>query len=342
VDLTGLISINCLHDLLHYSYTGFSDFQRMSITQILELNEAAVKFEVERLHWLCENFLKSTVTLDNAHTILKGSHDFHQQSVKLFCMHFAVSHYTPFIAHKDGMKELGMDLFQEIVEFYQSSLTSPLLPLPIIPEPPSTVIADYKSIYENILPNLTGDGIFKIEKEFIHCHRAILAARSKQLLDLCSLPSASKFRDVPDHIKVPPIRGKIGKDGPEVVSAEAFRSMLKFIYYGETNINPVPACALLLYSRDCGLPELQKVCEGVIRDNINNNTALPTLVATYMIQMEDRESICKEFKKMAIDYILANLYEIELKSLKPLKKSYPKIIFDILAAEQRKQKGIPE
>jgi len=58
--------------------------------------------------------------------------------------------------------------------------------------------------------------------------------------------------------------------------------------------------------------------------------------------MEDRESISKEFKKTTINYILANLYEIELKSLKPLKKSYPKIIFDILAAEQRKQKGIPE
>jgi len=110
----------------------------------LQTNAAAIELDLERLHWLCENYLRTNLALENIFTVLKGAHELKQSSVKEFCFHYILKHYNDFIGNKDGVKDLGIELFQEVVEHYQQSLTGNVKTLNISPEPQNTIVADYK------------------------------------------------------------------------------------------------------------------------------------------------------------------------------------------------------
>ncbi len=42
-----------------------------------------------------------------------------------------------------------------------------------------------------------------------------------------------------------------------MISAEAFKSILRFVYYGEDRIIPSAAVELIPFAKDFGLPQLQ-------------------------------------------------------------------------------------
>lgn len=47
----------------------------------------------------------------------------------------------------------------------------------------------------------------------------------------------------------------------KALTADAFRSMLRYLYYGEQELSSVNACELLPVSRHVVLPDLQALCQ---------------------------------------------------------------------------------
>jgi hypothetical protein len=105
------------------------------------------------------------------------------------------------------------------------------------------------------------------------------------LAQLCSLSPTAKGKDTPEHVPLPGNKTRDGKPGP-VISADSFRAMLKYVYFGDTNFSSLIACELIPFSHDYGLEKLQDICEQKIQGPLENTTALPILSTTYLIQME--------------------------------------------------------
>lgn len=331
VDVT-TISQRILLEVLHYVYCGTIEFAKLNVQQILQLNAAAIELALPRLQWMCEHHLRTHISLDNIFPTLKGAHALNQPSVKEFCFHFIVKNYNDFVANKDGVKDLGIELFQSVVEVYQQFQTGQLKPLAVPPEPANNIVQDYKQICEN---KETLDITLRFNNEYVSAHKAILAAQSHELFNLCSSPVVGKTKEHPEHIVVPPLKSKDPKEPGPVISAEAFKALVRFLYHGDTKIEPLLAIELVPFSRDFSLTELYSLTLELTRRHIDNHTALNALALTYLLQVEAHETIAKEIRENATNHILANLQKI---NLQPLKTINPNVSIDLLLAKQDKDR----
>ena len=130
--------------------------------------------------------------------------------------------------------------------------------------PPSTILDDFKAMYTNmpfqvpicssllcrgdecflvssfvVLITLHQDCKFNIDGQGIECHKAILAAGSEKFVPM--------FKDIPPS-------------GIELrnISNAAFHTMLRWLYYGDDSVEPLPACELGEKSRclpECSAPD---------------------------------------------------------------------------------------
>jgi len=218
--------------------------------------------------------------------------------------------------------------------------------LDLKPCPPSTLIEDFKKIYEgkdSIEATIFRVGIGMVQ--YVTCHRALLAGQSHQLQTLCLSPLNKAGKDAPESIQLLPLRTKSVFDS---ISSDAFETLLKYIYYGFSDIPPLHACELIPFSIDYCLGELQRICYRKIQTSINEKTALSILGVTYIQPPDGKEGTflfqpieAESTRKNATDFILANLAETDI-SLLP--KMFPKIAIDLMITNQRKeriQKGLP-
>jgi len=292
--------------MLHYIYSGKVFFDKLGIRHILDLEKLASDFKLERLVRQCQDFLQENLDDENVIQVLKGAEDNAQNFVKEICFHHIVpEHWTAFVTNKEGIKILGMTLFQEVIDFHQKHMDGKLKPLIIPPKPKNTIIADFQKIYEDMPhPDLT----VRVGDQFVDCHKSILAARSPQLSELVRFQTytAKSMGKDNEHIILPIVRSK-----NRCISSEAFTYMLKYIYYLETDIPPLLACELIAFSADCGLEKLQLVCEEIVQDHITLESALTALNATYMPQVANHTDFVEWLKPSAINFILDNLADID-------------------------------
>lgn len=330
--------------LLKYLYTDEIDLSKISITDLLHLNAATMEFEVNRLQWIIEDHLHKMITSENIFRLLKESHTFKQDRVKSFCLHYAVNHYNEVVGNKGGVEFVGIELFQEMVAANQEHSSGTLKPLEFSPCPPSTLISDFKQVYDTIDAS-EGETIFlRVGQEikvFVASHRAILANASPQFHALCAKDPVPKNKNTPfDHYIVPPILTEQGVPGNDEISADAFASLLKYVYYGETNISPIPAAELVPFSGDFGLKELQQICLKIIAKNIKEDSALTILSICYLHQMAESQDVSDQVRKECLDFIVEHIAESDLRKLPKLD---PRIAVDIVLHSQRhaqKQKGM--
>jgi len=102
--------------------------------------------------------------------------------------------------------------------------------------------------------------------------------------------------------------------------------MLKFTYYGEDKINPLPACELVDFTRRYKLPSLLRICEDKIRTSVAMDTVLPILAIAYM-PAEGKQDLIAELKSKCFPFILENLSKVDLTLLKA---SNPLLVIDLL------------
>lgn len=143
----------------------------------MQLLAAASHYEgLERLKWLCEHMLKKRIDLQNVYSILAELERFANlvKYMKDYCLRFAglllflkhlftnlaVDHYNDFVANKEGVKVLGIDLFQEFLDINQqhkdggkiqntlNNISGELKPVANAVPPPSTFIKDLQTLYQ--------------------------------------------------------------------------------------------------------------------------------------------------------------------------------------------------
>jgi len=301
--------------VLEYLYTGKVNFPKMDPPAILQLRKAGAHFKLDRLSWLCESYFVETMSMEKIFPILKAAADMKEEVIKDFCLKYALNHYNEFVTNKDGLHILGIDLFQEVVASQAQQARFDAVSLRA--EPPCTLLSDLERLY-SLMPY--ADVKVMVDGESVMCHRAILAAASEKLGNL--------VKDAPSS-------------GVEIknLSAPAFRAVLKFLYYGDTNIPTLPACELVPWAHSNDLGELMKVCEGIIRGDVQTDTVLGILEVAYMPQVAHKSDLVEELKQKAFPFILQHLKAIDLG---PLKGMNPVIAQDILFKiqdYQKKQKG---
>jgi len=303
--------------MLEFLYTSTVQFPKLEPENTLRLYKAAKHFKQELLVYTIESHMVEQFSAATIFDILKATHEMKEQRMKEFAMKWSMEHYNDFITNKDGLKILGIDLFQEVVTAFQvnkDQFNGVVLPA----KPANTLVQDYKKLYE-MMP--FSDCKWKVSGEDIPCHRAVLSAKSDRF--------AAVFKD-------PPPTGFELK----LLSTNAFRSMLKFIYYGDESIDPLPACELIPLCHQYALPDLLEVCENIIRNNVGVPTVLPILEVAYLPDvMATRQELVAELKSKCLPFILNHLGEIQMQSLRTM---HPFIAMDVLLHIQdfqRKNRG---
>lgn len=298
INPTNVANVAIMSKILEFLYTGMVEFPKLSDKEILHLVGAARFFNLDRLSYLCERWLREHMTIESVFHLLKAAQDLKETRIKGFCISFALGHYNEFISNKDGIYILGIDLFQEVVEAFQSN---PPPPQEINPDSaPDTLLADFKTLYEKMPYS---DITFNVRDTSIKCHRAILAAHSDAFV-------STLFKD----------------DSGLRTSPEAFNNMLKFTYFGEDQVNPLPACELVDFCRRYKLPSLLRICEDKIRTSVDMDTVLPILSIAYM-PADGKQDLIDELKSKCFPFILQNLSKVNLALIKA---SNPLMIVDLL------------
>ena len=274
------------------------DFPKLTDKEILFLVAASRFFKLTRLAYLCERWLREHMTIESVFHLLKEATDLKEDRIKGFCLQFALGHYNEFISNKDGIYILGIELFQEVVAAFQSNPTPPQEMR--AEDHPDTLLQDFKRLYD-AMPY--SDITFDVRGELIRCHKSILAAHSDAFVNTI-------FKDE-SLVRLTPA---------------AFHSMLRFTYYGEDQVEPLPACELVDFSRKYKLPSLLRICEDKIRCSVALDTVLPILAIAYL-PADGKQDLVEELKGKCFPFILEHLSQVDLSMIMA---SHPLLVLDLL------------
>lgn len=290
-----------LNQLMIYVYSGTMEVSRFSLSTLLDMCATAVALGLQEIVWLCEHKVRELLTVESVHSILKGAEDRSLAGTKNFALEFAFAEWGSFIGNTEGAKILGLELFQDVSAKYAKGEK---VAYPEGPQPENTVVHDYRRLYEEMpVPDLQ----IEVASEKLPCHRAILAMYSDALghhFGKLKNPGLQSTKLVEHDDKF-----------LELQSSAAVVSMLRFVYYGETKMDPLDACEMIHKVNSVyKLSTFQLLCEHTIANNIDSRSVIPILGVTYIPGFSGKPHI-QSLRKHALDYIIANFGITDLSSL---------------------------
>jgi len=297
---SGLIE-DSIHKVLEYAYTGkINDikFDTFEPEKCIYLMNAATLYELQELEQIAAKYLQGKIDMKNSYKLLARSDELKVKRAKDICLDYALKN-PQFIANKDGVKQLGLDLFQEVVLLQQNP---PAKLEPVEVTAPNLIAQDFSQVYQK--KSDTGDVVFKVGESNVRCHKAVIAEASKKLSQLVE---TNQGRGV---IMFPP-------DTPQL-SLDAFEAMLKWIYYSCELIKPIESTQLIPFCKFWDLPALNTICENVIREGIAAPTVISILEVAYNKAIEGEGMLQKELRERCLKFITKNLSEINFNPLKNL------------------------
>jgi len=312
VEVISSINASTFQELLNYLYSGSIDLSKLKDEDILLLLSASTKYEgLDRLSFICQRHLKKTLDMKNVHLLLKTCEDLDLKAFKEFVVHFAVSHYNEFVSNKQGVKDIGINIFQEVVALQQEQLK----PLPEEKEPEDTFLENFKALYDSVKQSdisfvMTEPNSMGISGTFLRGHKAIIVARASGLQALVNQPLTEVSKSLSGVI----VKG---------VSPEGFEAVLKWIYYNQTQISTLIACELISFCQQNSLFALQKVCIENIKNNIKVDTVLTILDVSYLKEgmpswyIEEMDAL----RPKCIEFAANRVKEIEFDRIKTKKLS---------------------
>jgi len=237
-----LITEQSLVRVLHYLYTGQVDLSTLKpLDAVVYLMRAAQVYQIERLMQICQQYMQANITLGNIYKLLRCSTELQVKRAKDLALDFSCRN-PAVVGNVEGAKELGLELFQEVVMLLQKP-TDKIQPIEVTQ--PNTIVEDFKKLYEQ--RKQTGDVSFIIDGAEVKAHRALLAGKSKKFVEVVEAAEKTKMGEVV-RLPIP-------------LSNEAFLCMLRWAYYGDERIDPMPATALINFSKHFSLTTLRKVSE---------------------------------------------------------------------------------
>eukprot|EP01118_Nematostelium_gracile_P000562 TRINITY_DN1062_c0_g1_i1.p1 TRINITY_DN1062_c0_g1~~TRINITY_DN1062_c0_g1_i1.p1 ORF type:complete len:388 (-),score=119.95 TRINITY_DN1062_c0_g1_i1:252-1415(-) len=314
VDVDQSISYVTWLDVLSFLYTGGIDFTKMKIPHVLNILAAAAKFEgLGRLVYLAEQHLQKELNTRNMHQVLKIADEL-QLKFKEFVLRYAIDKYPEFVGNKEANVELGIHLFQEVVSAQLAHTGGKLAALVPSTEPKDTFIEDFKALYDSVK---LSDISFKIAEtnamgisgSQLRGHKAIVVGRAPGLTPIVNQP-------------VVEITKGLSATVVKNISPEAFESVMRWIYYNETNIPTNVATELVSFSQVHQLTPLQVACVQSMKKGIQVDTVLPILDVAYLKEMPPwYDEKMDEIRPECIRFAAEHIKEIDFSKIRSKKMS---------------------
>lgn len=324
-----IVNKDTLQLTLNYIYADNVNVDEIEPMRVMFLAMSARTFDLPRLLRLCEIRLQTCLTLDNVYELLKVAHDNKEKRIRDFCMDFAHRHIKEFVSQKERLKDLGMELMQEIVDISLDTYVEPAKTDNPVPE--STLIQDFQRLWEATEKgDMWADAYVQIGQSRIPFHKAMFAAHAKAFAQV--LPPSGTGDDVTEALCLcAPAKGKgDGKSPVFKIEPDTFLVLVRYIYFGCTRIDPLLACNIAPFLPRFQLGALQQVCQHTISVNIKPDTVLDILRVAYMPEYSDREDI-RTIKGQALQFCATHGKEI---ILEPLLSMDQRIAVDILKTIQ--------
>ena len=114
------------------------------------------------------------------------------------------------------------------------------------------------------------------------------------------------------------------------LSVESFKSLLRYLYYEDSNIAPACACELISFSKTHNLASLQSITKEIVWNNINGAHVSDYLSLAYRTDIEN-DSDMAEIKKASLNFVIDNLTSCDLFKLRSMN---PRIGYDLVLLYQ--------
>jgi len=300
--------------IIQFIYADNIDFPSFNTESVLQIVFATHQLELERLARLGEEHLRASLNLDMVFALLKGAHELGESRIKSFCMDYAHKNMKDFIKRKQEATLLGVELFQEVVSLSLEEYKAP--PPDTTPIPSNSLHEDFGKLYNSTKQPDTTDAFVSIAGDKICFHRAVMCAHTK--------PFATAITGAKDD-DMTAVLGVLGMD------PEAFRSVLKFVYFGNVDITPLLACDCAPFAKRFEAFQLQKISESIIAHNISGNNVLPILKVAYLPENMDRPEMAS-LRAHCLMFLTQNVAGV---NLDPLMELDIRISVDILRAWQK-------
>jgi hypothetical protein len=276
--------------VVNYLYTGIVNIPK-ALPEVVDLAVLAHLWGLKRIRWICEEHVRSEVSLQNIHLLLRSTHEAKDETLKLIAIHFAIENWVD-ILKLNIIQALGPEgpmLFQELAVARESPPAKPER----WEEPEEGIINDFKRLYDS------KEGVdcnLRIASSDVKLHRALFGAIN---------PACEA------------LLGVRGKDDPlAAVAPASFESLLRYVYYHDDNVHPIAAAELVPLCQTLGLNSFRQICEHRIRNNINKDTVLDILNVAYLPSMHDRADLRQELKEKAFNFIVNEITSVELGPLR--------------------------
>jgi len=201
------------------------------------------------------------------------------------------------------------------------------------PVPPKTLVGDFKRLYTDVdMGAIPGDSTVSCKATDLQFHKAFFAAHSKSLSQSFQ-PVSSGEEQTTEMLKVKNL----------LSTADAFRAILKYLYYGDlSGLNVLAACEVQEFAKTHGMNELQQICEFVMAVNINVESCMSIMKVVFHPGNIKRPELA-EIRKNTLTFFRENIVDINL-SLPALMMNGPIVMAEIIlawqVAEQAKAEGI--
>lgn len=329
-----------LRKLLEFLYIDNLNFADVSPENILYLLICGSFFSLDRVVWLCETQLQQTVANNNVLALLKISDRYKQENIKFLCLDWVFANFDPFLAivmslsENQLKQELGLPLFLHVVyqhrQFEVSHKAhpagSPSSPYPLFhhslpSEPPSTLAADLDRLLSTpVIPD--------VHAKFEHAPNSRVAFHSA----IIGLASAELGRFVAANPITEDFSALFKQRSYWKISAEACLSLLRFLYLGSADIDPLLACQIASFAVHWNWESLHTAIKNAITNAITVELVLPILCMTYDPLLENLP-FYTELRARCLDFCGNHFFKLDLGLLRT---QPPLLSTDILIALQGK------
>ncbi|XP_037815863.1 leucine-zipper-like transcriptional regulator 1 homolog [Lucilia sericata] len=282
--------------ILNYIYTDRIDlkesYNKNIIILITDIYQLAGLFLMPRLAHGCIQYLDFKINKQNVLEALYNADKKKIQIVKDHCMHFLIKeeNFTDVVMSNE-FSDLDKPLLVEIIR-------KKLNPSKIVADPNmdknvgTTLESDMAVFLESTGKDFCDINLV-LEGQVIMAHKSILSARTQYF--------QAMFRSF-----MPPDNTVNISIGDILPSVEAFQSLLRYIYYGETKLPPQDALYLFQAPHFYGLSNnrLHSFCKYSLEHNITYENVLQTLEASDYTKIFDIKEhalklIVKDFARVA-------------------------------------------
>ncbi|XP_043239631.1 leucine-zipper-like transcriptional regulator 1 [Amphibalanus amphitrite] len=286
---------------------------------MMDVYRLSLQFDMCRLVQLCVQYLEAAINQRNVLVALENASSLQLNYIKEFCLRFIVkeTNYTEIVMSSE-FESLAQPLMVEIVRRRQLPAARPLAD----PQFDHAGKCTGTTLLQDMATFLRTSGAefcditLVLDGQHISAHKPILAAR-------CSYFEAM-FRSFMPEDGV--VQISIGDCVP---SRQAFDSLLRYIYYGETGMPPEDSLYLFSAPSFYGFTNnrLQAFCKQNLEMNVTSDNVIQILEAAERIQAHD-------MKKYALSLIVHSFNKVaRLPRMRSLSRELLLEILDALAEE---------